>query len=204
MLFIYLINNSKVQPIDEPNPIDDSPRRDKTGSKNARSARKCLIIFNGTIMKNNFSVSALIVMSAIAGTSAFAATATREQVNTQLIEAVRTGNIVVNDESDRAQNKVNPSQYPAQPVQAGYSREEVNVNLANAIRTGNIVINDESRRALNQINPGQYPSQPAQASATRAQINAQLVEAVRTGNLAANDESGRKLNELNPTRYATN
>ena len=171
--------------------------------KKTQAARKCLIIFKGSTVKNNLSVSALIIMSAIVGTSAFAAT-TRDQVQSQLVEAVRTGNIVVNDESGRTLNQVNPSQYPAQKIQVGYSREQVNVNLTNAIRSGNIVINDESRRALNQVNPQQYAAQPAQSSVTRAQVNTQLTEAVRTGNVAAIDESGRKLNELYPNRYSTN
>jgi hypothetical protein len=40
MVFLFVIDNITVQPIDEPNVNNDSPRLDKTG-KAARHARKC-------------------------------------------------------------------------------------------------------------------------------------------------------------------
>jgi hypothetical protein len=112
------------------------------------------------IMMKRTYFSAIALAAVLAGGQAFAADTstgkTRAQVKAELVEAVRTGNIVGNDESGRMLNEINPGQYPAQAVTQGNTRAEVREELAEAIRTGNMPANDESGRMLNEVNPGQY------------------------------------------------
>ena len=112
------------------------------------------------IMMKRTYFTAIALAATLAGGQAFAADTstgkTRDQVKAELIEAVRTGNIVGNDESGRMLNEINPGQYPAQAVTQGNTRAEVRAELAEAIRTGNMPANDESGRMLNEVNPGQY------------------------------------------------
>lgn len=67
------------------------------------------------IKRTYFTAIALALAATLAGGQAFAADTsigkTRDQVKAELAEAVRTGNIVGNDESGRMLNEVNPGQY---------------------------------------------------------------------------------------------
>ena len=70
---------------------------------------------------------------------------TREQVKAELAEAVRTGNIIGNEQGQKL-NEIYPGRYPAQAATAGKTREQVKAELAEAVRTGNIVGKDLMRQ----------------------------------------------------------
>jgi hypothetical protein len=82
---------------------------------------------------------------------------TREQVRAELMEAIRTGNLLANDDSGRMLNEVNPSAYPPKPVQPCKTREQVRAELEQARRTGNMPANDESGCMLKDLYPDLYP-----------------------------------------------
>lgn len=111
------------------------------------------------MMKRTY-LTAIALAATLAGGQVLAANTstgkTRAQVKAELVEAVRTGNIVGNDETGRLLNEINPSFYPAQPEMQGKTRAEVKAELAEAIRTGNIRANDESGLMRNEVNPGFY------------------------------------------------
>jgi Domain of unknown function (DUF4148) len=146
-----------------------------------------------------------LVLAAWVGASSMAQTPaqpkTREQVKSELKEAIRTGEMPANDESGRHMHDVYPSRYPPQPVEPCKTREQVKAELAEAIRTGNMPANDESGCRLNQVNPSRYPPQPVAPGKSRQEVKAELQEAIRTGNMPANDETGRLLKEVNPSAY---
>lgn len=108
---------------------------------------------------------------------------TREQVNAELAEAVRTGN-VISGESGVKLNEEFPQNYPGQHHAPSKSREQVNAELAEAIRTGNIS-EGESGRKLNEQFPYRFPAEKNVASKTHEQVNAELAEAISTGQAAA-------------------
>lgn len=98
---------------------------------------------------------------------------TRAQVQAELAEAQRTGDIVApKDAGDefsaangRKMNEIYPAAYPAKPVVAGKTRAQVQAELAEAQRTGDIVASKDagddlssvSGRKLNQLYPNLYP-----------------------------------------------
>ncbi len=81
---------------------------------------------------------------------------TREQVQAELREAIRTGDIIDGYES-RSRYERNPGAYPARPVVAGKTRDEVKAELAEAVRTGDIIYGETSMK-LNERYPGTYPT----------------------------------------------
>lgn len=107
---------------------------------------------------------------------------TRAQVQAELAEAIRTGNMVY-DEGGRLLNEVFPQNYPAKEV-ASKSRTEVRAELAEAIRTGNMVY-DESGRRFNEVFPHNYPGKNV-ASKTRDQVKTELAEAASNDGLYQN------------------
>lgn len=110
----------------------------------------------------NRTYAAILALSIAAFTSgqALAADAaspkTREQVKAELAEAIRTGNIVGNEQGQKL-NEMFPSQYPAPAVTVGKTREQVQAELAEAIRTGDIVAGNDQGLKLNEMFPSQYP-----------------------------------------------
>lgn len=79
---------------------------------------------------------------------------TRAQVNAELADAQRTGNIVAyigGDKSGTKLNQVFPTQYAAQAAAPGKTRDEVRAELAEAQRTGDIVITASSDVKQNQL-----------------------------------------------------
>ena len=107
---------------------------------------------------------------------------TRAQVQAELAEAIRTGNMVY-DEGGRLLNEVFPHNYPAQEV-TSKSRAQVRAELAEAIRTGNMAY-DESGQQLNEVFPHNYADKNV-ASKTREQVKAELAEAASNGSLYQN------------------
>jgi hypothetical protein len=97
---------------------------------------------------------------------------TREQVQAELREAIRTGDIVDGYES-RSRYERNPGAYPARPVVAGKTRDEVKAELAEAVRTGDIIYGETSMK-LSERYPGTYPK-----TKTLAQPNDAAVHAAR-------------------------
>ncbi len=95
---------------------------------------------------------------------------TREQVQNELKEAIRTGNMPANDESGRMLNEVNPSAYPPKPVVPCKTREQVRAELEEAKRTSNMVAPGESGCLLNELNPSAYPPKPVMPCKTREQV----------------------------------
>ncbi len=82
---------------------------------------------------------------------------TREQVQQELAEAVRTGNVRSADEGGMLEREASPSRYPAAPSTGGKTRAQVQEELREAVRTGNMPANDESGRTMREVNPGLYP-----------------------------------------------
>ena len=82
---------------------------------------------------------------------------TRAEVNAELQEAIRTGNMPANDDSGRMLNEVNPSAYPPKPMGPSKTREQVKTELEEAIRTGNMPADNESGLMLKDVYPNRYP-----------------------------------------------
>lgn len=124
---------------------------------------------------------------ALALTSVFAAQAmaategpmTREQVQAELAEAVRTGNVFVNETGERLRD-IYPNNYPVQTA-TSVTREHVLAELAEAKRTGNLVVNENGDK-LTDLYPSQFPAQEV-ATKTRDQVRAELSEAKARGEL---------------------
>jgi hypothetical protein len=122
------------------------------------------------------SISAL-ALAALMATPAFADTSapakTRAQVRAELAEAIRTGDILANDEGSLKLNEQRPDLYP-QVATSNKSRAEVRAELAEAVRTGDIVVGSEGNETLNQRFPGFYAQKnavrmhEAQAASTQA------------------------------------
>ena len=84
---------------------------------------------------------------------------TRQQVNAELADAIRTGDIYAGGEPTVKLNELFPDRYPAKHTAAGKTRQQVNAELANAIRTGDVYAGGEPSWKLNELYPGLYPSQ---------------------------------------------
>ncbi len=135
-----------------------------------------------------------LILAATAGTTmAQNAPLTRAEVKAQLVEAVRTGDLIADTERGLRLNEIYPSNYPAQPSQVGKTREQVKAELAEAIRTGDLVADIETGLKLNQINPSNYPAQPTQMGKTRAQVMAEAAEARRLGLLDVSENDYPKI-----------
>src|SRR5690554_2494508 len=104
---------------------------------------------------------------------------TRAQVQAELAEAVRTGNIVPGESGQRL-NQLYPNNYPAQQTSSTVTRAQVKAELAEARRTGNIAVS-ESGAKLNDLYPQNYPAQHDVASKTREQVRTELAEAISNG-----------------------
>ncbi|EYC50201.1 hypothetical protein AZ34_03330 [Hylemonella gracilis str. Niagara R] len=140
--------------------------------------------------------AALIAGPALADTSA----KTRDQVQAELAQAVRTGNIVAIGEDNMTLNQQFPGLYPQQTADAGKSREQVLAELSTAVRNGDVIQGTSNK--FNQMFPDLYPKQVAKAGKTREQVLAELTDAVRTGDIVAAGEDRMTLNEQFPGLYA--
>lgn len=85
---------------------------------------------------------------------------TCEQVRTEWMEVIRTGNMPVHDESERMLNEVNPTASPPKVVASCKTRESVRAELAEARRTRHVPSTVESGCLLNEINLSAAPSKP--------------------------------------------
>jgi hypothetical protein len=110
---------------------------------------------------NRKHLSAIAVaLLALSASQVFAADGplTREQVKAELAEAIRTGNMIANNESGLMLNQARPDLYPAKEQSAGKTREQVKAELAEAIRTGDVVADGESGKKLKELYPSRYPA----------------------------------------------
>ena len=142
----------------------------------------------GIQMKLSNRILLPLIFAATAG-SAFAQNTqlTRAEVKAELVEAIRTGDLLADGETGLKLNEINPSKYPSKPSQLGKTRAQVRAELEEAIRTGDMFAVGEAGLKLNEIHPSKYPSKPAQVGKTRAQVQAELSEAKRLGLLKFSD-----------------
>ncbi len=136
---------------------------------------------------NRKPLSALaLVFTAVAAGNALAADAsvpkTREQVQAELVQAQRTGDVLANGDSGKLLNELYPNQYPAKVVAPGKTRAQVLAELVQAQRTGDILAQGDSGKTLYELNPSQYPARVVTQGNTRAQVLAELEQSQRSGN----------------------
>ena len=142
-----------------------------------------------TIAILGLTVSALCATQAMASVSK-----TREQVRTELFEAIRTGDMPAPNNGMDAQgiatgaklNEMYPHRYPAKTAQPTKTREQVRAELFEAIRTGDMPAPNNGMDAqgistgakLNELHPDRYPAKAmAVSSKTREQVRAEVIEA---------------------------
>lgn len=125
-----------------------------------------------------FAFSTLFAGQAMAASNA---PVTRAQVQAELAEAVRTGNVVVGESSAKL-NQVFPNNYVAQQPASTVTRAQVQAELAEAINAGNIIVGESSAK-LNAVFPQNYVGEQNVASITRDQVRAELAEAAALGQL---------------------
>ncbi|MFZ2294166.1 MAG: DUF4148 domain-containing protein [Polaromonas sp.] len=104
------------------------------------------------------SVTAFVVAAVAAGNvlaqEDMAAPKTRAQVQAELLDAQRMGNIV-SGEDGRMLNELNPGRYPAKAASSGRTRADVQAELLDAQRRGDIM-SDDSGQKLNELYPNRY------------------------------------------------
>lgn len=153
-----------------------------------------------TIMKlrSNLIIAALLAASA---STAFSQSGlTRAQVQAELQEAIRTGELI-HGERGETLREMYPGRYPPKAQAPGKSREQVQAELREAIATGNVIDNSDTGLLRNQVRPDLYPAQLVASGKTRAEVRAELEEAIRTGDVLAHGDRAEKLNELYPHLY---
>lgn len=101
---------------------------------------------------------ALAAGHAVAQTPDASAPKTRAQVQQELREAQRAGNLPALGDSGQMLNEVYPSRYPAPSSESGLTREQVKAELLEAQRTGNLVGLDDSGQMLKELYPTRYPA----------------------------------------------
>lgn len=87
------------------------------------------------------AVSALITGQALAADTD--TTLTRAYVQAELAEALRTGNFVVGESSERL-NEQAPQNYPPQETGSSVTRDRVQAELDNAISAGKVQVGENS------------------------------------------------------------
>lgn len=154
-------------------------------------------------MKRVASYGLIAAALALAGAGAAAQTAgakTREQVRSELAQAIREGTIPYG-ETGLTPREMFPDLYPKPAVAPGKTRAQALAELDEARRNGDLIPNGESGLTLREMHPDRYPRREAVAGKTREQVKAELAEAIRTGDIYAGGESGLKLNQLYPDQY---
>jgi hypothetical protein len=99
----------------------------------------------------------LISLASAAAYAQGAAQKTRAEVQAELDEARRTGDLIAEGDSGRKLNEIYPWRYPQQSAVPGKTRAQVLAELAEAIRTGDIVANGELGLKLNEMYPQEFP-----------------------------------------------
>ena len=148
--------------------------------------------------RNQLSVLAITLAGLVAGQAVAAdtSTVTREQVRAELAQAVRAGDVVVNNETGERLNARQSGRHAS--VGSAKSRAEVSAELAAATRAGWVVIDNQTGLMLKDLQPASRGQTTAAGGATREQVKAELAEAVRNGDVVVNNATGEKLNTLVP------
>ena len=153
-------------------------------------------------MKSLQTSIALILASTFAVGAAQGQTPlTREQVQAEYRDAVRTGDILAPGDSGLKLNEMYPNRYP-KPATLGKTRAQVVAELQAAVRSGDIIRTGDSGLRENELDPRRYPAETPVAGKTREQVREEYAEAVRTGDVLVPGDSGLKMNEAYPQRYA--
>ena len=98
-----------------------------------------------------------LVLLAALGTAAQAQSSmTREQVQAELADAIRTGDVVAPGDSGMKLNELYPQRYPHAAATAATSRAQVRAELTQAIRTGDIASVGDGTKKLNEEFPQRY------------------------------------------------
>ena len=104
-------------------------------------------------MKTSIFSAAILSLASLATGSAFAqvdnhypadqtanmSLKTRAQVQAELAEAIRTGNIVTDGQLGLTAYQLNPSAYPARPVEMGKTRAQVQAELNDTKAKGRLM-----------------------------------------------------------------
>ncbi|MET1116951.1 MAG: DUF4148 domain-containing protein [Comamonas sp.] len=142
-------------------------------------------------MKSNIlSILAITVAAWSAGPALAAdagASLTRDQVNAELAQAQRNGDLLAHAEAGLKQNEVAPGNYPAQAALPGKTREQVRAEFAQALRSGDVPVDGVTGLKANQLAPGNYPARAAAQAASRDQVQSELSSAIRHGALPVHD-----------------
>ena len=112
-------------------------------------------------MKTSYIATIAIALATLGSSHAFAADVspqgiTRAQVQAELIEAQRTGNIL-DGHTGKMLNELYPSLYPTKVVAQSVTREQVLAELSEAQRTGDI-LDGHTGKKLNELHPSLYPA----------------------------------------------
>lgn len=102
---------------------------------------------------------------------------TRAQVQAELAEAIRSGNVIINESGERL-NEAFPHNYSAE-VASTVSREQVRAELSEAIRNGDILVNESGER-LNEAFPNNF-AQRSTEQKTRDEVRMELADAIASG-----------------------
>lgn len=152
-------------------------------------------------MKLTPTVAPLLLLAAIASTAHAQTLKTREQVQAELREAIRTGDVVAGGDSGLKLNELYPQRYPRVTSVETKTRGQVQAELAEAIRVGTTVPAGEGGMTLRDEFPQRYPALAVAPDRTREEVIAETRDAIRSGDMYAAGEGAMKLNEETPQRY---
>lgn len=108
-------------------------------------------------MNSKLKTIALILATGLLASTQALAGVTRDQVQAELAQAIRTGDMPAPGDQGRMLNEVYPNRYPAKQVQAGLTREQVKAELAQAIQDGNFMISDNGQ-LCKETHPYMHPN----------------------------------------------
>lgn len=149
--------------------------------------------------RSQITAIALAVAALSAGHAMAAEPLSRAQVQAELADAIRTGELIAGATGQKL-NEASPHLFAAKAVVAGKSRAQVNAELAAAIRSGDIV-DGATGQTVNQNRTGQFAAPVAVSDKTREQAKAELRDALRKGDVMAGGTGGR-YNQLYPTSFS--
>jgi hypothetical protein len=153
-------------------------------------------------MKLTPNIAPLLLLAAIASTAHAQPPKTREQVQAELREAVRTGDVFAGGDSGLKLNELYPQRYPRVAGVETKTRAQVQAELADAIRAGTMVAAGEGGMTLRDAFPQRYPALAVAPGRTREEVIAETRDAIRSGDMYAAGEGAMKLNEETPQHYA--
>ena len=142
-----------------------------------------------------------LLLAALASVAHAEAPKTREQVQAELKEAIRTGDVLAGGDSGLKMNELYPRRYPHVAVETK-TRAEVKTELAAAMREGTIVPAGEGGMTLRDEFPQRFPAVAVVPGRTREEVVAETREAIRNGDMVAAGEGGMTLSQEFPQRYA--